>query len=301
MAAMARADGAARALGIDVSSARGLDLVLLDGSPQPAFVRERVAVADLARVLPPLAADVVAVDAPSRWGLSGGSRDCERALRRLGIQSYGTPSDPARRDDPFYSWMKVGVAVYEALGALGFATYRGGDVARCAAEVYPHASSVALAGVLPPRAQSRVERREWRAEVLERAGVATASLATNDAVDAALAALTGLMALRGDFTALGRAEDGFIVVPGRVPMEPYRPDQGARRRRAQPRLPGLSPCACEDPACRDLTRQEFAPGHDAKRKRLLWERALSGREALDELQRRGWELPRELRGRRRTS
>lgn len=297
---MARAPDTARSLGIDVSAARGLDLVLLDGSPQPAFVRERVDVADLAHVLPPLAADVVAVDAPSRWGVAGGSRECERALRRLGIQSYGTPSDPARRDDPFYSWMKVGVAVYDALGALGFATYRGGDVAHSAMEVYPHASSVALAGLLPPRAQSRTERRAWRAEVLERSGVAAAGLTTNDAVDAGLAALTGLMALRGDFTALGRAADGYIVVPGRVPLEPYRPDTGPRRPRAQPRLPGLSPCACEDPDCRDLTRQEFAPGHDAKRKKLLWERALLGREALEELQRRGWELPPEMRGRRRT-
>jgi len=301
MRAMARAGASTRSLGIDVSFARGLDLVLLDGSPHPLFVRDRVAAEDLPRLLPPLEADVVAVDAPSRWGTSGGSRACERHLRRLGIQSYGTPSDPARRDERFYSWMKVGVRVYEVLAGLGFAAYRGGDVRGAAVEVYPHASAVALAGMLPPRAQSPREKREWRAEVLERAGVSTAGLSTNDAVDAALAALTGLLALRGDFTALGQAEDGFMVMPGAAPVEAYRPGPERRRRGPQPRLPGLSPCACQDPACGEVTRQEFAPGHDAKRKKILWDRARAGRDALEELQRRGWELPPELRGRRRTS
>jgi len=90
------------------------------------------------------------------------------------------------------------------------------------------------------------------------------------------------------------------VVPGRAPVEAYRPGAARTAGRAQPRLPGLSPCACQDPACHALTRQEFAPGHDAKRKTLLWERARTGQGALEELQRRGWELPPELRGRRRT-
>src|SRR5262245_46127151 len=201
MPAMARADATTRALGIDVSAARGLDLVLLDGSAHPVFVRDRVGAEDLPRVVPSLRPDVVAVDAPSRWGTSGGSRECERHLRRLGIQSYGTPSDPARREEAFYGWMKVGVRVYEVLAGRGFPAYRGGDVRGAAVEVYPHATAVALAGVLPPRAQSAREKREWRADALERAGVAAAGLSTNDAVDAALAALTGLLALRGDFTA----------------------------------------------------------------------------------------------------
>jgi hypothetical protein len=44
-----------------------------------------------------------------------------------------------------------------------------------------------------------------------------------------------------------------------------------------------------------MTNREFAPGHDAKRKSLLWEQARRGEEAIQELRRRGWELPPELR------
>jgi hypothetical protein len=44
-----------------------------------------------------------------------------------------------------------------------------------------------------------------------------------------------------------------------------------------------------------MTAAEFAPGHDAKRKSLLWKLAREGEEALDELRRRGWEVPPEAR------
>jgi predicted nuclease with RNAse H fold len=284
-------------LGIDVSERRGLDVVLLDGEAPPV-VRGRVAVEDLAALVADLAPAVVTVDAPSSWGRSGASRACEQHLRRVAIQSYGTPSDPERREHRFYSWMKVGVRVYEVLREAGYPTYRGGAVRGMAVEVFPHATSVVLAGCLPPSSLSRTERRDWRAGVLARAGVSTASLRTADAVDAALAALTGVLALRGDFVALGRPEDGYLVVPAPFSAEPYRPCAAAPHDDAQARLPGLSPCACGDPACHALTQQEFAPGHDAKRKGLLWQRARAGRDALEELDRRAWELPPEMRGRR---
>ena len=35
-------------------------------------------------------------------------------------------------------------------------------------------------------------------------------------------------------------------------------------------------CACGDPECQALVRGEFAPGHDAKRKAMLWARARQG-------------------------
>jgi hypothetical protein len=57
----------------------------------------------------------------------------------------------------------------------------------------------------------------------------------------------------------------------------------------------MSPCACGDPACDRLTSREFAPGHDARRKSMLWSLAREGQEAVDELRRRGWELPPEMR------
>jgi len=293
---MARARGQATALGIDVSERRGLDLVLLDGSPTPAFVRGGVAPEDLGRWVAELAPAVVAVDAPSQWGVSGGSRLCEQQLRRVNIQSYGTPSDLAKRDHKFNAWMKTGLRVYEILRDLGYPTFRGGAVRGTTMEVFPHATSVVLAGSLPPARLSRTARRDWRAGVLEAAGVAVAGLSSNDAVDASLAALTGLLALRGEFTALGGPDDGTLVVPAHVASVPYRPGRPRPRESAQPQLPGLSRCRCEDPRCRAFTSQEFAPGHDAKRKTLLWQRARSGQEATEELRRRGWELPPEMRG-----
>ena len=60
-------------------------------------------------------------------------------------------------------------------------------------------------------------------------------------------------------------------------------------------LPGLSPCACGDTACHARTSREFAPGHDAKRKSQLWDQARRGAQAREELQRRRWELPPELK------
>lgn len=292
------------ALGIDVSERRGLDLVLLDDALKPVFVRSGVAVEALRRWAPELKPAVVAVDAPSQWGVSGGSRACEQQLRRAAIQSYGTPSDVAMRDHKFNAWMKTGLDVYALLAELGYPTFRGGEVRGTTVEVFPHATSVVLAGHLPPARLSRTARRDWRASVLARAGVAVAGLSTNDVVDAALAAYTGLLALNGDVTTLGSERDGFLVVPAKFAERPYRPAAPSRRDDTQPPLPGLSRCRCEDPRCRAFTNLEFAPGHDAKRKTLLWRRAREGQEAAEELRRRGWELPPEMRrpqpaGRRR--
>lgn len=293
---MPRARGRTTSLGIDVAERRGLDLVLLDGSRAPTFVRGGVPPEELARWVAELAPAVIAVDAPSQWGVRGGSRLCEQHLRRVAIQSYGTPSGLAGRDHKFNAWMKTGLRVYEILRDLGYPTFHGGAVHGTTLEVFPHATSVILAGSLPPAGTSRSARREWRAGVLEAAGVAAAGLSSNDSVDAALAALTGLLALQGEFTALGGPEDGYLVVPANLAEEPYRPSAPRGRDRTQPPLPGLSRCRCEDPACRAFTGQEFAPGHDAKRKTLLWQRARAGQEASEELQRRGWELPPEMRG-----
>ena len=65
--------------------------------------------------------------------------------------------------------------------------------------------------------------------------------------------------------------------------------------KGQPHLPGLSPCGCGDPSCRELTGGEFARGHDAKRKSRLWASARTGVLAIEELRRRGWVTPPEMR------
>jgi hypothetical protein len=80
-----------------------------------------------------------------------------------------------------------------------------------------------------------------------------------------------------------------------LPAHPYRRGRAAPRTDDQPSLPGLAACGCGDPSCTKLTAKEFAPGHDAKRKSLLWRTARTAQDAIDELRRRGWELPPEMR------
>ena len=127
-------------------------------------------------------------------------------------------------------------------------------------------------------------------------GVDTGGLRSADQVDAALAALTGIRALQGKSSAFGDPKEGVIVLPAsRLPAGAYRRCDEPRRAERQPHLPGLSPCRCGDPSCGELTGAEFARGHDAKRKSLLWREARRGDEAIRELRRRGWDVPPEIR------
>jgi predicted nuclease with RNAse H fold len=280
-----------RALGIDVGVRKGLDLVLLEGA-SVIDTERRVRVEDLARLVSALGPDVVAIDAPPGWASSGRSRLTERELRLFGIQSFNTPSDARMAEHPFYEWMTVGFAVFRAIHA-SFPRYRSGSVRGTAIEVFPHATAVVLAGCLPPRG---VTMHAWRREVLAARGVDPRGLRSADQVDAALAALTGRFALERRFSAPGDPREGQIVLPVvALPARPYRRGVAPPRYNGQPSLPGMSACACGDPSCAAMTAREFAPGHDAKRKSALWALARSGQEAADELRRRGWELPPEMR------
>jgi predicted nuclease with RNAse H fold len=280
-----------RALGIDVGVRKGLDLVLLEGA-SVIDTERRVRVEDLARLVSALGPDVVAIDAPPGWASSGRSRLTERELRLFGIQSFNTPSDARMAEHPFYEWMTVGFAVFRAIHA-SFPRYRSGSVRGTAIEVFPHATAVVLAGCLPPRG---VTMHAWRREVLAARGVDPRGLRSADQVDAALAALTGRFALERRFSAPGDPREGQIVLPVvALPARPYRRGVPPARHNGQPSLPGMSACACGDPSCAAMTAREFAPGHDAKRKSALWALARSGQEAADELRRRGWELPPEMR------
>jgi len=134
----------------------------------------------------------------------------------LGIQVFATPSDISRQRSSFYDWMRVGHEAFLAAMRAGYTTYKGGHSVRgTAIEVFPHATAVALRGHLPPKEAcvKKSVKRQWREAALESAGVATTSLRSLDAIDAALAALTGLFALDGRFTALGTASDGMILLP----------------------------------------------------------------------------------------
>jgi predicted nuclease with RNAse H fold len=281
-----------RALGIDVGVRKGLDLVLLDEDRSVLDTARRVTPAELARVVGDLGPDVVAIDAPPAWASTGRSRLTERELRLFGIQSFNTPSDPGMAEHPFYEWMTVGFEVFRAIEA-SFPRYRSGSVKGTAIEVFPHATAVVLAGCLPPKG---VTAHGWRRGVLGAHGVDARGLRSADQVDAALAALTGQYALQRRFSAPGDPREGQIVLPvATLPAHPFRRAVLPSRGDGQPALPGMTACGCGDPSCSALTAREFAPGHDAKRKSALWALARSGEAAVDELKRRRWTLPPEMR------
>ncbi len=208
-----------RSLGVDASVRRGLDVVILDAERNLLAVRPRLRVDDLPALLEEFAPGVVAIDSPPAWGRRGRSRCAERELRRLGLSSYATPSHPAWRERPFYAWMKVGFRVFRKVAAMGFGRFRQGDVRRTAIEVFPYATAVALTGMRRPR---RTSTASWRCEVVRREGLDVGRLPTLDAIDAALAALTGLLALQGRFAAVGDPREGVIVLPvATLPGRPY--------------------------------------------------------------------------------
>ena len=160
---------------------------------------------------------------------------------------------------------------------------------RTAIEVFPHATATVLAGALAPKG---VGKKPWREGVLRAQGVRTDELATLDRIDAALAALTGLLALDGKRFAPGDPTEGVIVLPATsLPAHPYRRAAVTRRGRdtalqllrvRRPRLPGAR-------------AGEFATGHDAKRKAHALDARSRRAEALEELTRRGWQAPPEMR------
>ncbi len=278
-----------RSLGVDVGVGKGLDVVLMDERRVPLHVMSRVRVTEVGRLVGELRPDVVAIDSPPRWAASGRSRLTERELAALNIQSFNTPSQAHGEGRRFFAWMEVGFRVFDQAREAGFRTYGAGNPRRSAMEVFPHASCVVLAGALPPKG---ARKRAWRDSVLRAEGVRTDELGSADQVDAAVAALTGLLVLEGHRFAPGDPHEGVIVLPSSaLPATPY------RRAAAAPSdaSPLFNYCGCGDPACQELVRGRFAKGHDAKRKALLWQRVRDGVEAADELTARGWKPPPEMR------
>ncbi|HEY7666758.1 MAG TPA: DUF429 domain-containing protein [Actinomycetota bacterium] len=279
-----------RSLGIDVGVGKGLDLVLMDERRVPLRIAPRVRPTEAGRLIDELRPDVIAIDGPPGWALSGRSRRTERALAEFNIQAFNTPAADHGKGNVFYDWMEVSFRVFRIAAKLGFPRYAAGNPAGTSMEVYPHATATVLAGCLPPKG---ARKKAWREGVLRAHGVWTDELRTVDQIDAALAALTGVLAIQGRHFAPGDPKEGVIVLPVvTLPARPYRPCPAED---VEAPLPLFRYCGCGDPACQELTRGEFAPGHDAKRKSTLWHRVRDGQEALDELRRRGWEIPPEMR------
>src|SRR5438270_10068393 len=199
-------------MGIDVAVARGLDVGVLDGSLRVTFGPATLQRADLAEVIRGAEPDVIAIDSPPAWGSSGPSRPLERQLQALGISIFPTPAAEFARS--LHGWMKIGFDVFKVAADLGYPLYAGGaSSGRRALEVFPHATAVVLRGSL---AQAGLPKSQWRRAVLEAAGIDCSELQTTDHVDAALAALTGLKFLAGDFSIVGTVGEAVLVLPARV-------------------------------------------------------------------------------------
>lgn len=207
------------AVGIDVAEERkGLDIVALDLDRRLLESAGHQSVEGAARlVLEQIRPEIVCIDSPSSWSRSGKSRAAERELRVLGITAFCTGPDPGSH--PFYRWMRVGFSIYAAL-APTYTLFRAGDPAKSAAEVFPEASAVLLAGRLRCRDETKLT---FRRKVLSQHGVEVSGLPTIDRVDAALAALTGLRSLEGSCTAVGDPAEGVILLPvAELPARPLR-------------------------------------------------------------------------------
>jgi predicted nuclease with RNAse H fold len=149
---------------------------------------------------------MVCIDSPSGWAATGKRRQSEIQLAAAGIRCFPTGADPG--DHPFYRWVRVGFALFGLLEDA-FPLYRGGDPAGSAAEVFPHATALRLGG---PRRPGETKARHRR-RVLAEQWVDEDRLRNADRVDAALASLTGLLALEGRCESLGTAEEGMVLLP----------------------------------------------------------------------------------------
>jgi predicted nuclease with RNAse H fold len=279
-----------RALGVDVSL-RFLHVVVLDqGSPQPVAVHSRLPLVEFVAIVRQYQPDVVAIDSPPRWGL-GKSRSAEKELAKQGVSAYACPSDPG--DHPFYRWMRTGMEAFRQVEAQYPLYLSGGTVRGRAIEVFPHASALALAQAHRPDGLSK---HAWRRRVLAEYGIAVSELSTSDDVDAALAAVTGLEALTGQFIEFGSRMEGVVVVLGSgLPDPPARsaPGTSSRVRPLRPvKRPTLvlSPptqhlCRC---GCGAVVRSRYLPGHDAKHRAALLKQVRDGELAKEELGRLGW-------------
>lgn len=198
-------------VGIDVSASRGLDLCAIDERRRVSLLvkaRDLDILAGVVRSLPAHA--TVAVDAssgPSRRLLPGADRRvAEHELRRIGIPLYDTPS----REEAAPGWMRVGFALYRLLAETGHPVFTQGDGGSgITIEVYPHLSYIALSG----SRRGRASKLEWSRDVLRGRVHGLPPDASQDALDAACAALTAWHFAEGRWIAFGDPAEGVIVCP----------------------------------------------------------------------------------------
>jgi len=254
-----------KALGVDVSAARQLDLVAMEMDGTIVFGPAKVGEDSLAAVIRDIEPDVIAIDSPPEWAPTGKSRPIENQLARMGIHAFPTPALGHRR--PLHKWMEAGFRVFEIAKSSGYPLYRGNtDRLRQAIEVFPHASAIVLRGGLPGRG---VAKQVWRRRTLIDAGIDTSALTSEDELDAALAALTGVRFIEGRTCEVGQAGLLVLVLPvDELPLRSYLREAGLVRAASisAPALAGTRKCEC---GCGAPVRRRYLPGHDAKHRSLL--------------------------------
>ena len=264
-----------RSLGVDVGVAKGTR-----PRPHGRATRRRSRCARTcdprrsARCIDEFRPDVVAIDSPPRWAATGRSRRTERELAVVQhpVVQHAV-ARPTARGNRFFEWMEVGFEVFRVGGRA-----RLPDLRRRIAEGPGHGGLPARDGRgagRQPAAERRLEARRGASASCAPRECGRTSCTSIDRLDAALAALTGLLALEGKRFAPGDPHGGRHHAAGE---HAARHSRSAKRPRARPTTwrPLFNYCACGDPDCHALVRGEFAPGHDAKRKAMLWRRAREG-------------------------
>ena len=207
--------GANRIVGIDLAM-RGnyVGVAVLDetGRAIEPPLRARLTDDDLLACV--RSAAIVGIDAPLRFpaGMDcfrpdhcrDGRRRAELDLYRLHIPCYWTTKNAATTFRPV---IERGIELSRRMSAAGPRV----------AEVYPYGAACRLFG-RPPHRKATRDGRAWFTRNLRDivAGLPPDDLHP-DCADAALAAYTALLVLRGEADPLGAEADGLIWIPSRLP------------------------------------------------------------------------------------
>jgi predicted nuclease with RNAse H fold len=197
--------------GIDVGSRRkGFHLVILDEHRMVA----QLAGASVSEVIAEITrhkAKVVAVDSPSQWALTGGSRAAERLLQRQGIRCFYTPARdrPKVNEQGFYGWVFHGLELWEALRKEGYSDYIGTSTGKLVIETFPHGIACRLTG----QPLSAKDKRRDRGALVSKLGYDLGSKPSIDLLDTTLCAHTARFLKQAE--AFGDTEEGHILLPGK--------------------------------------------------------------------------------------
>lgn len=194
-------------VGIDIGAQKGFHAVALDGNTI-VDVLHTTCPGDLLSLCIQFGASAVAVDAPCRWRTHQ-PRECERALYRLGIHCFWTPTLEVAETHPtdYYGWMKNGMRVYQEIFTRYPLLHSGTDPsAPVCMETFPHAVVMRIA-------QKDPKNRQFRRSLLDSLGIDTRLLIGSDFVDAALCALTARLYLEGKTDRVGDDAGGWMVLP----------------------------------------------------------------------------------------